>query len=92
MALSLRKTALVSGARRSATSRTRVVSVSAFKVTLKTPTAEKTIECPPDTYILDAAEDAGLDLPYSCRAGTFSRGAGIVHAAGLQLASPATDS
>jgi hypothetical protein len=33
-----------------------VVSVQAFKVTLKTPSGDKTIEVSPDTYILDAAE------------------------------------
>ena len=45
------------------------VQVSAFKVTLKTPDGEQEIECADDTYILDAAEEAGIDLPYSCRAG-----------------------
>jgi hypothetical protein len=31
----------------------------AFKVTLKTPSGEQVIECSGDTYILDAAEEAG---------------------------------
>jgi hypothetical protein len=39
--------------------RTNSVSVSAFKVTLKTPSGDQVIECSGDTYILDAAEEAG---------------------------------
>ncbi len=42
----------------------------AFTVTLDTPDGEKKIECDEDTYILDAADEAGLDLPYSCRSGS----------------------
>ena len=29
-----------------------------------------TIECAEDEYILEAAEDAGMRLPYDCRSGT----------------------
>ena len=42
----------------------------AFDVTLITPEGEKKIQCDEGTLILDAADEAGLDLPYSCRSGS----------------------
>ena len=49
-----------------------------FTITLKTSEGESTIQCEDDQYILDAADEAGIDLPYSCRAGACSSCAGKV--------------
>jgi ferredoxin len=52
--------------------KSRVAVRANYKIILITPEGDETFECDDDTYILDAAEVEGLDLPYSCRAGTCS--------------------
>ena len=49
-----------------------------YQITLKTTDGDKSITCEDDQYILDAAEEAGVDMNYSCRAGACSSCAGRI--------------
>ena len=50
----------------------------AYTITLRTHDGDKEITCEEDQYILDAAEEGGVDMNYSCRAGACSSCAGKV--------------
>jgi len=54
--------------------------MSIYSVVLKSEEhdIDTTVDCGDDVFILDAAEENGIDLPYSCRAGACSTCAGKV--------------
>lgn len=43
--------------------------MASYKINMITLDGEESFDCEEDQYILDAAEESGIDLPYSCRAG-----------------------
>ncbi|OIW17923.1 hypothetical protein TanjilG_17759 [Lupinus angustifolius] len=55
-----------------------VIAMATHNVKVITPEGTKEFKCPDNEYILDKAEEEGIDLPYSCRAGACSSCAGKV--------------
>ena len=46
--------------------------MASFKIELRMHNGIKKFTCPDDEYILEAAEQSGVDMSYSCRAGACS--------------------
>ncbi|CAN6165726.1 unnamed protein product [Urochloa humidicola] len=58
-----------------------LAAMAVYKVKLVSPEGDvHEFEAQDDTYILESAESAGVELPYSCRAGACSTCAGKIEA------------
>ncbi|KAL7125059.1 hypothetical protein ABFS83_14G090200 [Erythranthe nasuta] len=57
--------------------------MATYNVKLITPSGELRFECDDDVYIVDKAEEEGLDVPFACRAGSCSACAGKLVSGGV---------
>jgi ferredoxin len=60
------------------------MAIYRVKLVNKAKNLDVTIDCAGDKFILEAAEDNNIDLPYSCRAGSCSTCLGKVESGTIE--------